>query len=68
MDAGPIATAWPSPMAGWWHLHKGQPVAAGLELGKKYLQWEESKYRGWNILIASWEIFFLTLFCFVAPF
>lgn len=68
MDAGPIATVWLSPMAGWWHLHKGQPVAAGLELGKKYLQWEESKYRGWDILIASWEIFFLTLFCFLAPF
>lgn len=34
-------------------LHKDRPVASGRELGKKYLQWEESKYRGRDILIAS---------------
>lgn len=39
-------------------LHKGQRVAAGRELGKKYLCWEESKYRSWDILIAGWRLLF----------
>lgn len=45
-------------------LHKGRPVAAGRELGKKYLQWEESKYHGRDILIAGWRL----LFIFFNPF
>lgn len=35
------------------HLCKGRPVAAGRALGKKYLEWEESKHRGRDILIAG---------------
>lgn len=45
-------------------LHKGRPVAAGRELGKKYLQWEESKYHDRDILIAGWRL----LFIFFNPF
>lgn len=44
------------------HLHKGQPVAAGRELGKKCLQWEESKYHRRDILIAGWRSLLLFFF------
>lgn len=51
------------------HLHKGRPVAAGRELGKKCLQWEESKYHCRDILIAGWRSLLIIFFNpFVVPF
>lgn len=43
-------------------------MAAGRELGKKCLQWEESKYHRRDILIAGWRsllLIFLTLLLFL---
>lgn len=68
---GAIAPPRPGPVAGpchKGHLHKGRPVAAGRELGKKCLQWEESKYHCRDILIAGWKsllLIFLTLLLFL---
>lgn len=62
---GAIAPPRPGPAAGpchRGHLHKGRPVAAGRELGKKCLQWEESKYHRRDILIAGWRSLLLIFF------